>query len=141
MTPKIGRIDAKNAPSGQPTPGPGADTDATMYAIIRIASIFFHSIENKSTYQAYPVYVYYGNSDGPQLCTLCCISLRRCCFGLETRVKGNHQNFDPSSLPYKFGLIFMEMKQNNFFFEKKRIQNGRLIKTPPILNIFSGIGP
>ena len=86
MTPKIGRIDAKNAPSGQPTPGPGADTDATMYAIIRIASIFFHSIENKSTYQAYPVYVYYGNSDGPQLCTLCCISLRRCCFGLETRV-------------------------------------------------------
>ena len=62
MTPKIGRIDAKNAPSGQPTPGPGADTDATMYAIIRIASIFFHSIENKSTHQAYPVYVYYGNS-------------------------------------------------------------------------------
>ena len=55
-------------------------------AIIRIESIFFHSIENKSTYQAYPVYVYYGNSDGPQLCTLCCISLRRCCFGLETRV-------------------------------------------------------
>ena len=63
MTPKIGRIDAKNAPSDQPTPGPGADTDATMYAIIRIASIFFQSIENKSTYQAYPVYVHYGNSD------------------------------------------------------------------------------
>ena len=65
-SPKIGRIDAKNAPSDQPTPGPGADTDATMYAIIRKASIFFQSIENKSTYQAYPVYVYYGNSDGPQ---------------------------------------------------------------------------
>ena len=56
MTPKIGRFDAKNSPSDQPTPGPGADTDATMYAIIRKASFFFQSIENKSTYQAYPVY-------------------------------------------------------------------------------------
>ena len=25
--------------------------------------------------------------------------------------QGKHQNFDPSILPYKFGLIFMGMKQ------------------------------
>ena len=27
--------------------------------------------------------------------------------------QGKYQNFDPSILPYKFGLIFMEMKQKN----------------------------
>ena len=81
MNGPIGRIDAKNAPSGQPTPGPGADTDATMYAIIRIASIFFHSIENKSTYQAYAVYVYYGNPDRARLCYVrkCVYSVLRLC--------------------------------------------------------------
>ena len=34
--------------------------------------------------------------------------------------QGKHQNFDPSMLPYKFGLILMGMKQKKmFFFEKK----------------------
>ena len=32
---------------------------------------------------------------------------------------GKTSNFDPSILPYKFGLIFMGMKQNFFFFRKK----------------------
>ena len=27
--------------------------------------------------------------------------------------QGKHQNFDPTILPYKFGLIFMGMKQKN----------------------------
>ena len=35
---------------------------------------------------------------------------------LETRV--NHQNFDPSVLPYIFGLIFMGMKEK--FKEKSK---------------------
>ena len=39
-------------------------------------------------------------------------------------------------LTYKFWLIFMEMKQKKIFFEKK-VQNGRLKKTLPILNIYS----
>ena len=31
--------------------------------------------------------------------------------------QGKHQNFDPSILPYKFGLILMGMKQKkNLFF-------------------------
>ena len=32
--------------------------------------------------------------------------------------QGKHQNFDPSILPYKFGLILMGMKQK----KKKKIQ-------------------
>ena len=31
-----------------------------------------------------------------------------------------HQNFDPSILPYKFGLIFMGMKQKKVFEKKKK---------------------
>jgi hypothetical protein len=42
--------------------------------------------------------------------------------------QGNHQNFDPSILPYKFGLIFKGMKQKKCFFFEKKIQNGRLKK-------------
>ena len=34
--------------------------------------------------------------------------------------QGKHQNFDPSILPYKFGLIFMGMKQKKFFFFRKK---------------------
>ena len=101
MTPKIGRIDAKNAPSDQPTPGPGADTDATMYAIIRKASIFFQSIENKSTYQAYPVYAYYGNSDGPHTFMYTVLHIYAKVL-LWAGNQGNHQNFDSFPLLYKF---------------------------------------
>ena len=37
--------------------------------------------------------------------------------------QGKHQNFDPSILPYKFGLIFMGMKQKKiFFFSKKKFK-------------------
>ena len=39
--------------------------------------------------------------------------------------QGKRQNFDPSILPYKFGLILMGMKQKNL---KKKIQNGRFFK-------------
>ena len=35
---------------------------------------------------------------------------------LENQEK--HQNFDPSILPYKFGLIFIGMKQKKFFLKK-----------------------
>jgi hypothetical protein len=34
--------------------------------------------------------------------------------------RGKRQNFDPSSLPYKFGLIFMRIKQKKKFFLKKK---------------------
>ena len=34
--------------------------------------------------------------------------------------QGEHQNFNPSVLPYKFGLIFMGMKQIYFFKEKSK---------------------
>ena len=36
--------------------------------------------------------------------------------------QGKRQNFNPSILPYKFGLIFMRIKQ------KKKIQTGRFSK-------------
>ena len=55
--------------------------------------------------------------------------------------QGKRQNFDPSSLPYKFGLIFIKMKQKkNFVFEEKNskwpiFQNGCFSKSP-ILEIF-----
>ena len=39
------------------------------------------------------------------------------------------QNFDPSLLTNKLWLIFMGKKQKNFFFLKKKIQNGRLKKS------------
>ena len=35
------------------------------------------------------------------------------------RNQGKRQNLDPSILPYKFGLIFMRMKQKKIFFEEK----------------------
>ena len=56
--------------------------------------------------------------------------------------QGRHQIFDPSILPYKFGLIFIRMKQKKIFFLKKKnskwpiFQNGRFSKSP-ILKIFS----
>ena len=55
MTSKIGRIDAKNAPSGQPTPGPGADTDATIIRHNTHSINFFPLDRKKSTHQAYAV--------------------------------------------------------------------------------------
>jgi hypothetical protein len=33
--------------------------------------------------------------------------------------QGNHQNVDPSVLPYKSGLIFEGMNQKKLFFSKK----------------------
>ena len=56
--------------------------------------------------------------------TLCCIFLRRCGFGVKTRVI--IKILDSSLLPKKLWLIFMGMKQT-FFFAKKN-QNGRLEK-------------
>ena len=49
--------------------------------------------------------------------------------------QGKHQNFDPSILPYKFGLIFMGMKQKLFFFFLKKIQNARLKKKKDFFKI------
>ena len=43
--------------------------------------------------------------------------------------QGKRQNFDPSILPHKFGLIFIGLKQKKFFFLEKKVQNGRLKKT------------
>ena len=43
--------------------------------------------------------------------------------------QGKHQNFDPSILPYKFGLILMGMKQKKkIFFRKKKFKmvDGRM---------------
>ena len=55
--------------------------------------------------------------------------------------QGKRQNFDPSILPYKFGLIFMRIKQKKKIFRRKNskwpiFQNGRFSKSP-ILEIFS----
>ena len=35
-------------------------------------------------------------------------------------IQGKHQNFDPSILPYKFGLIFKGMKQKKIIFFRKK---------------------
>ena len=43
--------------------------------------------------------------------------------------QSNHQHFEKSLLSCKCGLIFIGMKQKNFFFLKNKIQNGRLKKT------------
>ena len=60
--------------------------------------------------------------------TLCCISLGRCCLGLETRVIIKISK--KSLLTNKLWHVFMGMKQKFFFFFlKKKIQNGRLKKT------------
>ena len=39
--------------------------------------------------------------------------------------QGKHQNFDPSSLPFKFGLIFMRMKQKKSKWPFFKIANSR----------------
>ena len=49
--------------------------------------------------------------------------------------QGRHQIFDASILPYKFGLIFIRMKQKKS--KRPIFQNGRFSKSP-ILKIFSG---
>ena len=41
--------------------------------------------------------------------------------------QGKRQNFDPSILPYKFGLILKKMKPKKKNL-KKKIQNGRFFK-------------
>ena len=56
--------------------------------------------------------------------------------------QGKHQNFDPSILPYKFGLIFMGMKQNFFFLSKKKFKmadskKAHFSKSPILKNNFS----
>ena len=55
---------------------------------------------------------------------------------METR-----ENVKLSTHPYKFGRIFIKMKQKKFFFEEKNskwpiFQNGRFLKSP-ILENFS----
>ena len=59
-----------------------------------------------------------------------------------SRNQGKHHNLDPSILPYKFGLIFMGMKQKKFiFFRKKKFKMADSKKAHfskwPILKIFS----
>ena len=49
-------------------------------------------------------------------------------------MQGKHQNFDPSILPYKFGLIFMGMKQKKFKMADSK--KAHFLKSP-ILKIFS----
>merc|ERR1712218_716500 len=41
-----------------------------------------------------------------------------------------HQNFNPSILPCKFGLIFMRMKQKKIFFWKKKSKMAVFQKWP-----------
>ena len=52
--------------------------------------------------------------------------------------QGRHQIFDPSILPYKFGLIFIRMKQKK---EEKKIQNGRFFKMAVFQSILLTQGP
>ena len=42
--------------------------------------------------------------------------------------QGKRRKFDPSILPYKFGLMFMKKKKKSFFFEQNKNQNDRLKK-------------
>ena len=51
--------------------------------------------------------------------------------------QGKRQNFYPSILPYKFGLIFMRMKQKKKI--KKKIQNVRFFKIANSRNLFAKI--
>ena len=44
--------------------------------------------------------------------------------------QGKRQNFDQSSLPYEFGLIFMRMKQKKNFFEEKKFKMADFSKCP-----------
>ena len=44
--------------------------------------------------------------------------------------QAKRQNFDPSILPYKFGLIFMRMKQKKFFFWRKKFKMADFSKWP-----------
>ena len=45
--------------------------------------------------------------------------------------QGKRQNLYPSILPYKFGLIFMRMKQKKIFFlKKKKIKMADFSKSP-----------
>ena len=44
--------------------------------------------------------------------------------------QGKRQNFDPSSLLYKFGLIFMRMKQKKNFFWRKKFKMADFSKWP-----------
>ena len=51
---------------------------------------------------------------------------RQVFFGAENQ--GNHQNLEKSLLSYKCGLIFVGMKEKNFFW-KNEIKNGWLKKS------------
>ena len=44
--------------------------------------------------------------------------------------QGKHQNFNSSILPYKFGLIFIKMKQKIFFFGRKKFKMADFSKWP-----------
>ncbi len=44
--------------------------------------------------------------------------------------QGKHQNLDPPIPAYKFGQIFMRMKQNFFFFWRKKIKMADYSKWP-----------
>ena len=55
---------------------------------------------------------------------------------------GNQRNFDSSILPYKFELIFMGMKQKQFFFEKKiKMADSKQLNSQNFFAKISGIGP
>ena len=72
---------------------------------------------------------------------LCWISLRRCCFGLETRVTIKISTH-PALLPYKCWLIFMGMKQKKY--PKWSTQKNwvfHLHKFSIFFSKISGIGP
>ena len=62
-----------------------------------------------------------------QVLTLCCISLGRCCFGLETRVIIKISK-NPSKYPLNVDCFSLKQKKNQNQNQKKN-QNGRLKKT------------
>ena len=60
----------------------------------------------------------YGSSKSAKI-VLSKSMIEQLCFLEFSGNQGKHQNLDTSILPYKFGLIFIGMKQKKFFFSKK----------------------
>ena len=59
-----------------------------------------------------------------------CITLYYAAHSKEFAENQWKHHFNPSILPYKFGLIFMRMKQKKFFFSKKKSKMAVFQKWP-----------
>ena len=71
------------------------------------------------------------------LCTICITHSKE-----VSGNQGKHQNFEPSILPYKFGLIFIGMKQKNFkMADSKKTEIFKIPNSQNFSAKISQIGP